>query len=105
MVRTSDAAGRYPSCLAHGGTVHCPPEQPLCEACLAELGRLRPRAIEAGTHLADLLASHVVPDHPWLDTLNEHSEPIRRRMLAVTTDERLVSELSLICVECARDRW
>jgi hypothetical protein len=85
--------------------VHCPLEQQLCEPCLAELGRLRPRAHELGTQLAELLASHVVPDQPWLDTLDARSEPIRRRVQALTNDERLVRELSQICVDGARSRW
>ena len=67
--------------------------------------RLRPRAEEAGTHLADLLASHVVPDQPWLDTLDAKSEPICRRMTAFSSDVRIVSELSQICVDAARARW
>ena len=85
--------------------MHCPEPKPLCDECLAELGRLRPRAEEAGTHLADLLASHVVPDQPWLDTLDSKSEPICRRMTVFTADPRIVSELALICVEAARARW
>jgi len=58
-----------------------------------------------GTHLADLLASHVVPDQPWLDTLDANSESIRRRVQALTKDHRLVSELAGICVDSARARW
>jgi hypothetical protein len=85
--------------------VHCPLERPLCEPCLAELGRLRPRAYETGTQLAELLASHVVPDQPWLDSLDATSESICRRVQTLTTDKRLVGELSQICVEGARSRW
>ena len=85
--------------------MHCPSEQPLCEHCLAELGKLRSSAHEKGWQLAELLASHVVPDQPWLDTLDARSEPIRRRVQGLTTDDRLVSELSQICVDGARERW
>jgi hypothetical protein len=85
--------------------VHCPIEQELCDGCRGELERLRPTAQIEGTHLADLLASHVVPDQPWLDTLNSSSEPIARRVHALTNDERLRVELARVCVDAARRRW
>jgi hypothetical protein len=79
--------------------------QELCDGCRQELERLRPRAQTEGTHLADLLATHVVPDQPWLETLNAASEPITRRIVPLTTDNRLRVELVRVCVDAARRRW
>ena len=67
--------------------MHCP-DGPLCGECLAEL-----------------LASHVVPDLPWVESLDEESEPIVKRVRSLSRDERIARELALICARAARSRW
>jgi hypothetical protein len=84
--------------------VHCP-DGPLCGECLAELERLRPTARATGEQLADLLASHVVPDLPWVETLDETSEPILKRARPLSRDDRIVRELAAIVAHAARSRW
>lgn len=84
--------------------MHCP-SGPLCAECLAEIERLRSSARAAGEQLAELLASHVVPDLPWVESLDEKSEPILKRVRSLSSDTRLVPELAVICVHAARSRW
>lgn len=84
--------------------MHCP-SGPLCDVCLSQLERLRPSARTVGEHLAELLASHVVPDVPWVETLDEKSEPIMKRALTLSRDERIVGELAAIVARAARSRW
>ncbi len=84
--------------------MHCPGD-PLCSECLADLERLRPIAHTTGEQLAELLASHVVPDVAWAPSLDEHSESILKRVRPLTPDARLVRELAVICHRAARARW
>jgi hypothetical protein len=84
--------------------VHCP-RGPLCGECLAEVERLRPSARCAGEELAELLASHVVPDVPWVETLDETSEPILKRARTLARDQRIVGELAVELARAARGRW
>jgi hypothetical protein len=85
--------------------VHCPADETLCVDCLESLATLRPGAEQAGRELAELLASHVLPDQPWLDALDAKSVSIRARIRALSDDPRLITELAVICVHAARARW
>ncbi|NVB84353.1 MAG: hypothetical protein HOV81_38610 [Kofleriaceae bacterium] len=42
---------------------------------------------------------------PWVETLDEKSEPIMKRALTLSRDERIVGELAAIVARAARSRW
>jgi hypothetical protein len=46
-----------------------------------------------------------VPDLPWVETLDDKSEPILKRAKTLSRDPRIVGELAVILARAARGRW
>ncbi len=84
--------------------MHCDPAH-LCMSCLSsERDRLRPLAEELGAKLADKLASAIVPDRAWIDSLDERSGAICGHVDQLAQDPVLRVALARICAERARQR-